>query len=229
MTFLHPILASIALTLGLPLAAWHPSFHEAQTRLALRMIPKGMAEFIQPHQVAMLRASRGVGNAKPPTLDEVENQFIRVVQLTEERRRPVELAREMGILAQMVQLLLDPSATQGASPMRDTFERFGQEKLHRMVVTREPFWGATGPLDPRPSLAAMMAERDERAHLLRQHLDPGTGQRQGAWDDLSVPFALLQGSFSGGVNATANLYTQLWRACGSRWTQGASHEIAGGD
>ena len=43
----------------------------------------------------------------------------------------------------------------------------------------------------------------------------------GAWDDLSVPFAQLQLAYSNGVNATANLWIQLWRAVGDQWGAGA--------
>jgi hypothetical protein len=39
----------------------------------------------------------------------------------------------------------------------------------------------------------------------------------GAWDELSVPFAQLQLAYSNGVNATANLWIQLWRAVGDQW------------
>jgi len=52
---------------------------------------------------------------------------------------------------------------------------------------------------------------------LGECFDEPTGKRKGGWDELSVPFAQLQLSFSNGINGTANIWIQLWRAVGDQW------------
>ncbi len=224
-----PVFTALAVGPLTPLGAWHPAFHEAQTRTALRLIPRGMGEFLAPHTPQLLAASRGVGNAQPPTVDEVAAQFIRVVQLSEARKRPAELARELGVLAQMAQLLLDPSATRGVTALRESFELLGQERRAKLVVSREPYWALHGPLDPYPALERLAAEKAERTAILLEHFEVERGRRKGTWDDLSIPFAMLQTSYSRGVNLTVNLYILLWRACGNLWVPPAVQSPSGRD
>jgi hypothetical protein len=101
--------------------------------------------------------------------------------------------------------------------LRDTFETYADEKLPRLVVCREPFWALKAPLDPRPALLRWARTKYERNQALLQAFDESTGRRVGPWDDLSLPFAQLQLSYSNGVHATANLWIQLWRAVGEQW------------
>jgi hypothetical protein len=117
----------------------------------------------------------------------------------------------------MVQLLLDPSATIGVTPLREQFELYGDEHLSRLVANREPFWAITAPLDPRPRLLQWSELKYQRHRSLLQHFDTATGRRIGPWDILSPPFAHLQLSYSNGVNATANIWIQTWRAVGDFW------------
>jgi hypothetical protein len=127
--------------------------------------------------------------------------------------------RELGTLAHQVQLLLDPSAIRGATPLRDTFEAYADQNLPRLILSREPFWAVTAPLDPRPPLLRWAKVKYERHQALTECYDEKNGRRVGQWDDLSVPFAQLQLAYSNGINATANLWIQLWRAVGDRWPE----------
>ena len=43
----------------------------------------------------------------------------------------------------------------------------------------------------------------------------------------TVPFAQLQLAYSNGINATANLWIQLWRAVGDQWAAPASNGASG--
>jgi len=199
------------------LAAWSPRFHESQTALALSLIPKRMARFLLDHPKALVEGARGVANDQIPAPEDVEEQFQRILQVSEEQRRPELLVRELGTLAHMAQLLLDPSATAGVTSLREQFEIYGDEHLPRLVANREPFWSLTEPLDPRPRLLKWSDLKYERHRLLLQHFDLATGRRVGSWDILSPPFAQLQLSYSNGVNATANLWIQTWRAVGDLW------------
>ena len=199
------------------LSAWSPRFHEIQSELATGLIPKGMAAFLRQHPLELARGARGISSDQAPTVEEVEDQFRRIIRMSEERRRPAQLVRELGTLAHMVQLLTDPSATQGMTPLRERFQDYGDEHLVRMVVSREPFWAITAPLDPRPALLGWSATKWERHRRLLDNFDSGTGTPRGSWDTLSVPFAQLQLSFSNGVNATANIWIQTWRAVGDLW------------
>lgn len=202
---------------ALPAAAWSPEFHEAQTSRAVRLLPRRMTAFLTTYQRELLDGARGQSNDQVPTVEAVEDQFRRVVELTEDRKRPERIVSELGKLAHQVQLLTDPSALVGTSPLREAFMAYGDEKLPRLALSVEPFWAVTAPLDPRPRLLQWARTKFERHEALLQCYDEGTGRRIGPWDELSVPFALLQLSFSNGVNATANVWIQLWRAVGDQW------------
>ena len=206
-----------ALLLPTVLTAWSPHFHEVQTELATGLVPRGMADFLRANPNELARGARGVSSDQTPTIEEVEEQFRRIVRMSEEKRRPALVVRELGTLAHMVQLLTDPSATQGITPLRDRFQLYGDEHLNRLVVNREPFWAVTAPLDPRPALLDWSRTKWERHRTLLESFDEATGMPKGSWDLLSIPFAQLQLSFSNGVNATANIWIQSWRAVGDLW------------
>jgi len=199
------------------LTAWSPRFHEVQTELATGLIPRNMAAYLRANAAELARGARGVSSDQPPTVEDVEEQFRRIVRMSEERRRPALLVRELGTLAHMVQLLTDPSATQGITQLRDRYQSYGDEHLRRLVVSREPFWAVTAPLDPRPALLSWSEIKWERHRRLLECFDDTTGTPKGSWDLLSIPFAQLQLSFSNGVNATANIWIQTWRAVGDQW------------
>ncbi len=200
-----------------PLGAWSPRMHEAQTAKALRLIPKRMAAFLRAHPQALLEGARGVANDQPSTAEEVAAEFRTVLRLSDERRSADDIARELGVLAHQVQLLLDPSAVQGLSPLREDFEGYADEQYPHLVVTQEPFWAVRGSLDPEPALKRFMATKQTRNQRLMEHFDAATGKRIGPWDELSVPYAQLQLSFSNAVNATANLWILVWREAGDQW------------
>ncbi|MBK8727194.1 MAG: hypothetical protein IPL96_14425 [Holophagaceae bacterium] len=206
-----------ALSLGTPLAAWSPRVHEAQTRLALRMVPVRLLEVLKPHQAALLASARGLSNDQPPTVEDVEEQFLRIVALSELKTPPERMAKELGVLAHQVQLLSDPSVTQGVTSLREYFETYTDGRFRELVVSREPFWAAKAPLDPRPPLLRLAKVKFERHGSLAEHFDAARGRSIGHWDELSVPYAQMQLSFSTGVNATANMWTLLWRAVGDLW------------
>lgn len=199
------------------LAAWSPGFHEAQTLLAVRLAPRHMQAFLTAHPRELRQGARGQANDQVPTVEEIEDQYQQIVALSEDNRRPERLVRELGTLAHQVQLLMDPSAVRGAAPLRDSFEAYADEKRPRLILSREPYWAVTAPLDPRPHLLRWAKVKFERHEALLQCFDEKSGRRTGPWDELSVPFAQLQLAYSNGVNATANLWIQLWRAVGDRW------------
>ncbi len=176
-----------------------------------------MAALLRAHPQALLEGSRGVGNDQPPTVEQVEAQFRTLLRLSDEHRQPVEIVRDLGVLAHQIQLLTDPSAMEGMSPLRESFEVYADENLAHLLVTQEPFWAATGSLDPGPALRRFMAIKVDRNLRLRDHFDEALGRRRGPWDDLSLPFAQMQLAFSNGVNATANIWILLWRATGDQW------------
>ena len=200
-----------------PLGAWSPRMHEAQTAKALRLIPKRMAAFLRAHPQALLEGARGVANDEPPTAEAVAAEFRTVLRLSDERRSAEDIVRELGTLAHQVQLLMDPSAVRGLSPLREDFEAYADEQLPHLVVTQEPFWAVRGSLDPEPALKRFMAVKQERNRQLLDHFDAATGKRIGPWDELSVPYAQLQLSFSNAVYATANLWILAWREAGDQW------------
>ncbi|WP_306589829.1 hypothetical protein [Geothrix sp. 21YS21S-4] len=199
------------------LGAWSPKVHEAQTAKAMRLVPRRMADFLRAHAGPLMEGARGVANDQPPTVEQVEAQFRTVLRLSQERRRPEELARDLGVLAHQVQLLADPSASEGLSPLRESFEAYADGHFSHLLVTREPAWAATGPLDPGPALRRLLEVKRTRNLRLREHFDEATGRRIGPWDDLSLPFAQLQLGFSTGVHATANLWILAWRTAGDLW------------
>ncbi|HJW42902.1 MAG TPA: hypothetical protein VJ463_00485 [Geothrix sp.] len=199
------------------LGAWSPRVHEAQTAKALRLVPHRMAALLRAHPQALLEGARGVANDQPPTVEQVEAQVRTILRLSEERRRPEDLVRDLGVLAHQVQLLTDPSALEGMSPLRESFEAYADEHLGHLLVTQEPYWAVTGSLDPAAPLRRFMATKQERHRRLREHFDEVQGRRIGPWDELSLPFAQLQLAFSNGVHATANLWILVWRAAGDQW------------
>lgn len=210
--------AALALLLACgPLGAWSPRIHEAQTAKAIRLLPHRMAALLRAHPQALLEGARGVANDQPPSVEQVEAQFRTILRLSEEHRRPEDIVRDLGTLAHLVQLLTDPSATEGISPLRESFEAYADENQAHLLVTQEPYWAATGSLDPGPALHRLLSTKQERNRRLREYFDEGTGRRIGPWDDLSLPFAQLQLSFSNGVHATANLWILTWRAAGDQW------------
>jgi hypothetical protein len=207
---------ALLLTCG-PMWAWSPKVHEAQTAKAIRLLPRRMAALLRAHPQALMDGARGVGNDQPPTVEQVEAQFRTVLRLSEEHRRPEEIVRDLGVLAHQVQLLTDPSAMEGVSPLRESFETYADDNLAHLLVTQEPFWATKGNLDPGPALQRFLATKQERNRRLKEHFDESTGKRIGPWDDLSIPFAQMQLAFSGGVNATANFWILIWRAAGDQW------------
>lgn len=215
---LEPKGAALALLgMCLPLGAWSPKVHEAQTAKAIRLLPKGMAALLRAHPQELMEGARGVANDQPPTVEQVEAQFRTVLRLSDENRRPEDIVRDLGVLAHMVQLLTDPSVNEGLSPLRESFEAYADQNLGHLLVTQEPYWATTGSLDPGPPLRRLLATKLERNRRLRDHFDENTGRRIGPWDDLSVPFAQLQLAFSNGVYATANVWILAWRAAGDQW------------
>jgi hypothetical protein len=207
----------VSLVATASLAAWSPRVHEAQTAKAMRLIPKRMANLLRAYPVELMEGARGVANDEPPTVEQVAAQFRTVLRLSEERRRPEELVRDLGALAHQVQLLMDPSAVDGMSPLRETFEAYSEEHLPHLLVTQEQFWAVKGDLDPAPPLQRFWEIKLERHRRLRDHFDAATGKRIGPWDDLSLPFAQLQLSFSNAVYGTANLWILAWRSAGDQW------------
>jgi hypothetical protein len=208
-----PVLLLSASVLG----AWSPRFHEAQTALAMGLVPKKMGKFLRAHAQALRDGARGVANDQVPTPEDVEAQFQLILQMSEDQKRPDAIAKELGTLAHMVQLLLDPSATMGVTPVREQFEAYGDENLPKLVANKEPFWAIKAPLDPRPQILKWSQLKYDRYRLLVQSFDVSTGRRMGTWDVLSVPFAQLQLSYSTGVNATANIWILMWRSAGELW------------
>jgi hypothetical protein len=147
----------------------------------------------------------------------VEEQYHKVLRMSEERRPAREIVRELGRMANMVQLLTDPSATAGFTFLRQEMSGFADEHHGKLVAAREPLFAAKGDLSPRSALQVWDRVKYERFRILSQHIDQKTGARIGAWDTLSVPFAQMQLGFSAGVNATANMCIFAWRAVGDLW------------
>jgi hypothetical protein len=164
-----------------------------------------------------MEGARGVANDQPPTVEQVEAEFRTLLRLSEEHRRPEEIVRDLGVLAHQVQLLTDPSAMEGLTPLRESFEAYADEHLPHLLVTQEAYWAATGSLDPAAPLRRLMAVKQNRNRRLKECFDEATGRRVGSWDELSLPFAQLQLAFSNGVQATANVWILVWRAAGDQW------------
>ncbi len=208
----------VCLAIATPaLWSWSPLFHEVQTKLASRMVPAPMAALLHAHRDILLQAGRGQSSDEPPTVEEVEEQFQRILALSEGNPSQRQLAKELGVLAHMVQVLSDPGATQGVTPLRVSFTAYADENLGRMVLTRRPVWALASPIDPRPKILEWTREKFDRHGQLLEHFDQERNARLGTWDELSIPFAQLQLSFSEGTHATANLWILLWRAVGDRW------------
>ena len=207
----------LLLLLGPALAAWSPGFHEAQSMARHNENTLTLARFLEAHPRELAAGARGQNNDQVPTVEDVEDQFRRIVTFTEEHKRPERLVRELGVLAHQVQLLMDPSAIVGATPLRDSFEAYADQQLPKLVLCREPFWAVRAPLNPRPSLLRWAKTKYERHQTLVESFDEKTGKRVGAWDQLSLPFAQLQLAYSNGINGTANLWILLWRAVGDHW------------
>lgn len=206
-----------ALGLAQALWGWSPGFHEVQAKLAARMVPRPLAALLHAHREVFLEAARGVSNDEPPTVEQVEEQYERILRLSVAGGSPRQLARELGTLGHMVQVLADPGATQGVTVLREQFTAYGDANLGRMVLSREPAWALEPDARPRPRLLQAAQEKFDRHAALLEHFDLEKGRRLGEWDELSVPFAQLQLSFSGGIHATANLWTLLFRTVGDRW------------
>ena len=200
-----------------PVWAWSPKVHEAQTAKAIRLLPRRMATFLRAHPQALLEGARGVANDQPPSVEQVEAEFRTLLRLSEERHRPEEIVRDLGVLAHQVQLLTDPSAMEGLTPLRDSFEAYADEHLTHLWVAQEAYWAVAGSLDPGPPLRRLMATKAIRNSRLKECFDEASGRRIGPWDELSLPFAQLQLAFSNGVQATANFWILVWRAAGDQW------------
>ena len=199
-----------------PLAAWTPRLHEAATVKAVRMVPRRLSLLLRAHPQVLLEAARGQANDQPATAADVESEFRTILRMSKEGVGAENLVRELGVLAHLVQSLNDPSCTTGVTPLRDAFETYSDEKLPKLVVTRESFWALDATSDPAPRLEEWAATKAARTKLLEGCVD-ATGKRLGPWDDLSLPFAQLQLSFSNSVHATANLWILLYRQAGALW------------
>lgn len=218
-----------ALLLCTNLSAFSPQFHEMQTRMARGLIPKDMAAFMKPFEADLLRGVRSWDPNRLPSVEEVEKQFQRIIQLSEEKKKSAVLVFELGLLARMAQTLLDPSVdivegggkpsqeSQVGAMLRNLFQAYGDEMIPKLVLTREPYWAVTSPLNPRPQLDKWKEDKKERNQRLLAFINPQTGAAKGAWDTLSIPFAQLQLSFSNGVHASANLWILAYRAAGELW------------
>jgi hypothetical protein len=204
---------------SLPCLGWSPQVHGLQTKFAKGLIPKAMAEFIDRHHDALSESGRGLASAKAPTPEDVEGQFLKLLKISESRRPPKEIVRELGHLANMIQLLTDPSVTGGSAAARRVFSDFADEHFSKLVAVRAPLFAAKGDLDPRAAIQAWDKSKYERYNSLSNHVNLGTGAKIGAWDTLSVPFAQMQLSFSEGVNATANIWIMAWRMAGGYWVE----------
>lgn len=203
---------------SLGLLAWTPRFHEAQTKVASRMIPAPMSALLATYPEALKEGARGVGNDQPPSAEDVEDQYARILALSEAHKNSGEIVRELGRLAHLVQEITAPGSTIGVDPLRESFEAYAEERLKWLVVTREPFWSLKADLDPKPKLLEWASLKYHRHGQLLEHFDFKTGRRLGQWDDLSIPYALLQLSFSNGVQATANIWILIYRATGDLWS-----------
>lgn len=210
--------ASILGVASLGLLAWTPRIHEAQTKVASRMIPAPMAALLAAYPDALKEGARGVGNDSPPSAEDVEDQYERILALSEAHKNSGEIVWELGRLAHLVQEITAPGSTVGVDPLRESFEAYAEERLKMLVVTREPFWSLRGDLDPKPKLLGWAKLKYDRHELLLGHFDFKKGLRLGPWDELSIPYALLQLSFSNGVQATANIWILIYRATGDLWS-----------
>ncbi|MCL1907905.1 MAG: hypothetical protein FWG12_00880 [Holophagaceae bacterium] len=206
-----------ATLISLPSFAWSPKVHSEQTRLAKGLIPRAMADFLDQHARAANEAAAINNNTPVPTPEDVEKQFDKIINISQNGRPAREIAVELAKLANMAQLLTDPSATRGLTSMRRVFSGYADENFDRLVAVREPLTAATGDLDPGPAIQTWSQTKYERYRTLLNYVNPDNGAKSGTWDLLSVPFAQMQLGFSAGVNATANLWIYAWRSVGGLW------------
>ncbi|MBS1767187.1 MAG: hypothetical protein JST05_07295 [Acidobacteria bacterium] len=206
----------LAAPLAMPLSAWPQRLHEAMSVKATRMLPRRLSLLLRAHPQVMLEAARGQANDQPATAADVESEYRTILRMSKEGVGAEDLVRELGLLAHLVQSLDDPSCTGGVTPLRDTFEAYADEKLPKLVVTREPFWALEAGPDPDPRIGAWAARKAARTQTLQACVD-ATGKRLGPWDDLSLPFAQLQLSYSNAVHDTANLWLLLYLQVGATW------------
>ena len=204
------------LVVAAPLPAWVPRLHEAMTVKAARMTPRRLSLLLRSHPQLLLDAARGQANDQPATAADVDSEYRTILRMSKEGIGAEALVRELGTLAHLVQSMEDPSCTTGVTPLRDTFEAYADEKLPKLLVTKEDFWALEGDPDPAERIQAWAATKAARTKLLEGCVD-ATGKRLGPWDDLSLPFAQLQLSFSNSVHATANLWLLLYRQVGALW------------
>lgn len=214
--FLKPPIWALGLA-SASLCAWSPRVHETQTRIAAGMLPAPMAALLAAYPEALMEGARGVGNDPPPTAEDVEEEFARILALSEAHKNSRDLVRELGRLAHQVQELTAPGSTLGVDPLRESFEAFADERLRGLVVTRESYWSLKADLDPKPEFLKWAKQKFHRHEQLQEFFDSRSGHRVGTWDELSVPFALLQLSFSNGTHATANIWILAYRATGDLW------------
>jgi hypothetical protein len=185
--------------------------------MAKGLIPNAMSEFLDRHAQSLSDSFARSDNIPAPTPEEVEQQFLKVIAISESGKPAKEIVIELGRLAVMAQLLTDPSATSGLTLARRTFSDYADEHFSKLVAAREPLVAGKGSVDPRPAIQGWTKVKYERYSSLASHINLDTGARIGTWDTLSVPFAQMQVGFSAGVNATATIWIYAWRAAGGFW------------
>ncbi|MCL1894329.1 MAG: hypothetical protein FWG02_08870 [Holophagaceae bacterium] len=200
-----------------PCLAWSPQVHTAQTRIAKGLIPKAMAKYLEQHSQQLFTAAVGKSNSQVPTPEEVEKLFFGIIEMSENGRPAKEIISELGRLANMVQLLTDPSATGGLAFARRVFSEYADEHFSKLVAVKEPLLAAKEDFNPSKAIQTWSRTKYQRYRSLVSHINPDTGAKIGTWDTLSVPFAQMQLGYSEGVNATANLWICAWRMVGNFW------------
>ena len=92
------------------LFAWSPRVHENQTKLATQLVPAPMAALLAAYPEALREGARGIGNDphQAPSVEDVEDQYRRILAVSESKKSPQVLVRELGRLAHMVQELTAP-------------------------------------------------------------------------------------------------------------------------
>lgn len=91
--------ALLLLMVSTAVSAWSPRFHEVQTALAAGLVPKDMGRMLRAHGDELLAGARGAGSDQVPTVEEVEEQFQRILRMSTERRRTRQIVRELGVLS----------------------------------------------------------------------------------------------------------------------------------
>ena len=179
--------------------------------------PGAWPAFLNAHPDELRQGARGQGNDQVPTVEDVEDQYQRIIALSDENARPERLVRELGTLAHQVQLLLDPSAVRGSHAPAGHLRSLRRPEPAQADPEPGALLGGDRAPGAAPPLLRWAKTKYERHQALLDCFDEKAGRRVGAWDDLSVPFAQLQLSYSNGINATANIWIQLYRAVGDRW------------